>query len=415
MAGNSDSRNAIYRLQESANRSDLFVTFIALLLTLLIHVLIFLCVPDSFVIEEKKPEELTLTIIPPQLRRSIPKFMEANPYANEQAPISKDVPDSYKNQRAADEITDSKSKSKLPYVEGESKSAQKIVSGTSDKSDTDPSKVFETLQRPLLPPESLENPPSKTVSNSNNTDAELSNESKSSNKEGKTEDNSDREISQGNHLKEQIRKGTNVSDELILDTKAVSASSGSQKSDSKLENKKQGKSKKITESTPKKNINEMTQEKPMQVSKVSDEIPHDKSLPAPRKRLSLSMKIPAGPLVDNRTRASQMGTLAVDTRFSEFGAYTQRMVEAVSRQWNLIGREYDLSTAFGTMVVIEFYLNTKGELTKIKTEFSTSTNTGTGLCEQAILTTAPYGEWTEEMILTLGSQDVPVRFRFYYR
>ena len=78
-------------------------------------------------------------------------------------------------------------------------------------------------------------------------------------------------------------------------------------------------------------------------------------------------------------------------------------------------KKYDLATAVGSQVVIEYNLNTKGELTKIEVLFSNSTNTGTGLCEQSILTTAPYGEWTQEMVNTLGTQDQTVRITFHYR
>ena len=47
--------------------------------------------------------------------------------------------------------------------------------------------------------------------------------------------------------------------------------------------------------------------------------------------------------------------------------------------------------------------------------YSNSTNTGRGLCEQSILTTAPYGEWTREMISALGEQNQDVRITFHYR
>ena len=129
----------------------------------------------------------------------------------------------------------------------------------------------------------------------------------------------------------------------------------------------------------------------------------------------LSMRIPAGPLADNRVHASTRGTVACDSKFSEFGAYQQRMLEAISRQCNLLASKYDLGTAVGTAVVIEFYLNSSGELSKFNILFSSSTNTGSGLCEQSILTTAPYGEWTQEMVNTFGNQDQSVRITFHYR
>ncbi|MBQ6533746.1 MAG: hypothetical protein IJI37_01120, partial [Opitutales bacterium] len=164
---------------------------------------------------------------------------------------------------------------------------------------------------------------------------------------------------------------------------------------------------------PKQKENSETPEQPKQQE--SQERQNQPDLPAPRPRPTLSMKIPAGPLADNRSHASSRGVVACDSRFSEFGAYQQRMIEAIARQWNLLASKYDLGTAVGTIVAVEFYLNTSGELSKFKILFSTSTNTGTGLCEQSILTTAPYGEWTQEMVNAFGGQDQSVKITFHYR
>ena len=91
------------------------------------------------------------------------------------------------------------------------------------------------------------------------------------------------------------------------------------------------------------------------------------------------------------------------------------MIEAISRQWNLLGARYDLSSAFGSQVAIEFSLNTEGELVNFTVVFSSSTNTATALCQQAILSTAPYGTWTQEMVNTLGEQPQRVKINFLYR
>ena len=67
------------------------------------------------------------------------------------------------------------------------------------------------------------------------------------------------------------------------------------------------------------------------------------------------------------------------------------------------------------MVVIEYSLDKSGNLVSISVLYSNSTNTGRGLCEQSILTTAPYGEWTREMISVLGDSNQDVRITFHYR
>ena len=162
------------------------------------------------------------------------------------------------------------------------------------------------------------------------------------------------------------------------------------------------------QSSEKKPETEKTQPKP-------EEPPVNEDLPAPKPRPMLSMRIPAGPLAENNSHASARGVVACDSRFSEFGAYQQRMIEAISRQWNLLASKYDLGTAVGTIVQIEFYIDSSGALSRFKVVFSNSTNTGSGLCEQSILTTAPYGEWTQEMVNTFGNQDQSVKITFHYR
>lgn len=392
-------------LSESANRSDLRAGTIALILAVLIHILILRYVPDTFTAPlPEKTQDLKLEIIPPQIRKTVPKFVEANPLANSMEPASKDAPESYKTQRAADEITDPTSKSKMPYVEGEIKDGSKIVSGTSSDiaAVIDPNQVMEVLKRPLLPPTREYLPESNSSQSGSSERPQKESAADTESSAPKIEESKAGKSS----------KGAESARDLAVDTESFLPRKGIE--DSQLQKKSLGDSYKRVESPKPKDApkSEKKSEKP----KKAEEIPEDKNLPVPQRRPSLSnMKTPAGPLADNRFHASARGTLAVDSVFSEFGAYQQRMIEAISRQWNLIGGQYDLSSAIGSQVVIEFTLNVHGELTKLKVLNSTSTNTGRGLCEQSILTTAPYGPWTEEMIATLGSQDQPVRINFYYR
>ena len=373
--------------------------------------------------------------MPPKIEKKLPEFIEANPYGNDEKPISKDAPESFKNQRASDELPDPTSKSKKPYVEGELKDGKKIVSGTSsEQNEMSPQKVFETLERPLEQPAQ---PTESSAQQSTSTQAKQSSEQKQSQQSLKSDGK--------NETQTQIEKPSEKKSE-SADSQEDSAP---QKVDTPKENSPKNENafikiekKKETDYPEAKNYGTYNQKKidtvpqskiiqstksqgerqaPQQEQKKAEQetpkeqTPQKENLPAPRPRPTLSMKIPAGPLADNRSHASAKGIVACDSRFSEFGAYQQRMIEAISRQWNLLASQYDLGTAVGTMVIIEFYLNTMGELSKFKILHTTSTNTGTGLCEQSILTTAPYGEWTQEMVNTFGGQDQSVRITFHYR
>ena len=403
-------------------RTDAAAIIIALVLTVLIHLAVFRLVPAEFEKYGGGPdiEELKIEILPPKIDKSFPEFVEANPYANQSEP-EPGAAESFMTQRAAEELPDPDSKSRKPYTEGEIPDGQKIVDGTSAPEDElAPHEVMDVLERPLqqqahpterggetspaqqqeaqrqqeqaeklrIPEEIIEDMESGEKGGAENSESES--------ESAKAEDKPSNTESEDAFLTVTKRETQDIKNSAIKEGENA-AVKGTEKKQEQAEAQK-----------PKE------QPKPEE-QKTPEELAQDESLPAPKMRPTLSMRIPAGPLADNRTRASERGVVSVDSRFSEFGAYQQRMIEAVSRQWNLIASKYDLATAVGSQVVIEYNLNTKGELTKIEVLFSNSTNTGTGLCEQSILTTAPYGEWTQEMVNTLGTQDQTVRITFHYR
>ncbi len=436
-------------------RRDIFGSVIALVLTFLVHFCVFYFMPTSFSSKDKKEdlEELKLQILPPKARKSLPDFIEANPYANQDTPRA-DAPESFQNQRATDELPDPNSKSKLPYVGGELKDGKKIVQGTSSPEDQlNPQNIQNVLERPLAQqakPTEVPSMEAKKAQTSEESQAQASNESSQveSDLQGgeKTIAEDSQKKESGNVEKSKpnataSQKGelaaTETSKEGLFQTlktpeqststtapkegKPTLASGESKDSLSRVgENMKKNsaskKSEKQGRSVAKKPIKKVAPkpEKKL-VEKAEKNTPQEEQLPAPKPRPMLSMKIPAGPLADNKQRASERGVVAVDSRFSEFGAYQQRMIEAISRQWNLLGSKYDLGTAIGTQVIIEYSLNTQGELVRCEILFTNSTNTGAGLCEQSILTTAPYGAWTQEMINALGTQEQSVRITFHYR
>lgn len=416
-----------YNFIFESGRRDFFAPAIALFLTIIIHLLLYGLFPKQFVRSNSKSdlEELKLEIVPPKPRKGAPEFIEANPYANQDTPRP-NAPESFQNQRAADELPDPDSKSKLPYVGGEIKDGKKIVQGTSSPEDIlNPQAVQSVLERPLVqqahPAESPLSVPPQAAAETEKSKTP----SPDGNAAGKDAAQKDSETLANSNLKDGERDSAlntgepseaESSEDGFLNTRV--GGKAAQKSTAPESAKPDyGKKAMPSETGPKPGAGKALNS-PASVSPKADnkraEQPKEE-LPSPKPRPTLSMKIPAGPLADNRQRASSQGVLAVDSRFSEFGAYQQRMIEAISRQWNLLGSKYDLGAAVGSQIVIEFSLNMMGELVKCEVLFSNSTHTGAGLCEQAILTTAPYGAWTAEMINSLGPQDQSVRITFHYR
>ncbi len=405
---------------------DFFGSAVALILALLLHVAIYEVLPEKFSWAKIPKEQTSIEILPLNLKPKTPDFIEANPYANDLKP-EKPAPVSFKNQRAADEIPDRTSDSNRPFVKGEDKRYKKIVSGTAQEQDRlDPSKVLDVLRRPLTPQsmadvmqqndakEQQEAPrPARQAANSPapmkqsaKTPAQMQKAAaqKSPVEQTEAQNQPDKTKTESALNPDRIDKIVANDDPQAIAIPQLKPRQNISTNDTPA-----------TLLTPQKTIlPEISPAAPAGGSQAAA-IAENPALPAPRKRPQLSMRIPPGPLADNNRAASRAGIVAVDSRFSEFGAYQQRMIEAISRQWNLLGSRYDLSSAYGTQVLIEFWLDTEGQLSNLQVLFSTSTQTGAGLCQQAILSTAPYGVWTQEMVNTLGSLPQRVRINFLYR
>jgi len=138
-------------------------------------------------------------------------------------------------------------------------------------------------------------------------------------------------------------------------------------------------------------------------------------VPLPQARPRLQVKAPPAPLALTRGRASQMGTLAVDARFSEYGQYTQRMMEAISAQWTQLGRTFDYRTRdIGTRVQVRFLLDPEGHVSELKVIETSASRPATLLVTDAILSRAPYGKWTEQMLAELPEKQ-ELTITFHYR
>lgn len=126
--------------------------------------------------------------------------------------------------------------------------------------------------------------------------------------------------------------------------------------------------------------------------------------PSPRPRPTLKKSI-IGPLVKNEKSAARVGVIAIDAQFSEFGEYLQRMNEVIGSQWqDLVLRQGIAWQNMGATVIIQFSLDFNGYVSGVKVLSSNGTAVLELLCKDAILARAPYGPWTKEMRMTLGTE-----------
>ena len=138
----------------------------------------------------------------------------------------------------------------------------------------------------------------------------------------------------------------------------------------------------------------------------------DNLTPAPRPQAA---KVGTFSLLARRpTGTNEAGTLALDSRYSEFGDYAQRMVEIIQASWWLSLMRTKHREANHAVVIIEFTLRKDGTLHDVVIKESTASQAGAYICKDAIESRTPFDPWTPEMIATLGDEDRG-RFTFHYR
>lgn len=117
---------------------------------------------------------------------------------------------------------------------------------------------------------------------------------------------------------------------------------------------------------------------------------------------------------DNQFGTSNIGPVAVSAKWSAYGAYLHKMMEAIQIQWDRLLIDSHTEPPSGTTVTVKFTLDLHGKITEIIDVQNDSSEQGKQDCLTAITMTAPYGDWSEDMIAVLGnSQDLT--FVFYYQ
>lgn len=344
-----------------------------LVLSILLHITLLKTTPDTLFETKsylpRKDQSLSIELAPPP--KPLPRYVEANPSVVDNVPDETDQ-QSYRNQQAAQPDADPNSQSSIPKLaEGTEAFSQKIVDGTLDEqpSVSAPSGIYtnqpshaESVQSTQAPVVTQTPPPplpdfiaQKPVS----------------------------EDGPGSTLQETGEHTQKAPDAQPTTIKVF-------------------RSQKTVEI-----VEESVEEQVQQEAAA-------RGMPIPKARPKLRFKVPPGPIVESPMYAGRMGVVSVDSVYSEYGEYQQRMVEAVSKQWHLLAGRSSLADGnTQTRVVLTFYLDEKGLVNDLKTEFSSASRQGTALCLDAVMSRAPYGDWTQAMKTAIGER-LPIRFTFHY-
>lgn len=122
-----------------------------------------------------------------------------------------------------------------------------------------------------------------------------------------------------------------------------------------------------------------------------------------------------GILLKNNVGVNRAGAIAVDARFSNYGDYSQRMMEAIqSSWWSLIDRaRFDLS-AQGS-VVVRFNLGRDGRVFGAEILRKEVPQIMALACKDAVMAPAPFDVWREDMVALYGNeQTVTITFHYLY-
>jgi outer membrane biosynthesis protein TonB len=126
--------------------------------------------------------------------------------------------------------------------------------------------------------------------------------------------------------------------------------------------------------------------------------------------------VPAGTtglLLRNHVGVNKAGMVAVDARFSNYGDYAQRMMEAIqSGWWAIIERTRFESVARGR-VVVRFKLHRDGSVTDATILSSEVPRLMALACKDAVQSPAPFDAWRADMVALFGQEDeVTITFQY---
>ena len=135
--------------------------------------------------------------------------------------------------------------------------------------------------------------------------------------------------------------------------------------------------------------------------------------PTPRARPRLAPELIAGPLMRSHGSTSRRGSLAIDATFSEFGEYEQQFYAAVQTGWYQ-EIEFFQPIDTSTRVQVRFTLYADGRVESVKAVQTSASEIATFICETAITKRSPFRPWTKEMVQVFGQQRT-LHVVFHYR
>ena len=163
------------------------------------------------------------------------------------------------------------------------------------------------------------------------------------------------------------------------------------------------------ETDEKKDAAETAEEKKLAGESAADALPDPQPRPqiVPRAGLnSITMR--------SNTAVNEIGACSLDAKFSEYGDYTQRMLEAIQAAWYItVWRSAIVQPP--AVVVVEFTLHADGTIDGARVVYSDASDPATYACLDAVVSRAPFERWRADMVAVVGGESETGRISFYYR
>ena len=140
----------------------------------------------------------------------------------------------------------------------------------------------------------------------------------------------------------------------------------------------------------------------------------DPKRPRARPQVVKQQQVRPAILAENKFGTTNIGNIAVDAKWSNYGAYLQRMIDTVQIQWERLILQQSANPVVGSTVTVKFVMNDEGRISQIVNVDTTANETSSRACVSAITDRAPYGPWTDDMKAVLGTQQ-EMTFTFYYQ
>lgn len=141
----------------------------------------------------------------------------------------------------------------------------------------------------------------------------------------------------------------------------------------------------------------------------------DRNRPQERPRLSAAtVNARQTPTIKNEFGSKNIGAVAYNAKWSAYGEYLQRLIDAVQAQWERLILRSSFYPTSGATVRVVFRIDAKGEIFEVVRVDGSGGELARRLCVSAVTERAPYGEWTEDMVAVLGREQ-ELTFTFFYQ